>query len=317
MVKKWGPWFLMVVVILASLSVATFGSQAPKSESDRIDAISDDVRCPTCRGQSVRESNAPAAQAIRGEIARRVRSGEDDDSIYAYLVSRYGQRVLLNPPDSGAGALVWALPAVGVVIAIAAVSAAMWRWRANDSTTKQLPSRKRTAVVAGSVVLVAIGAGVFVSASSGTRRPGDVATGTVRDEQNERMERAAALVREEKQLDALKVYDSILADDPEHFGALSERGLLLGLVGSSAEREALMQEGKASIERALALRPNDPRALFYRGLVLRFMGEDVAALNSFRSALQADPPPDLRSSIEDFLATAGTGEPELPSTSNP
>lgn len=129
MIRRWAPWFLMAVVVFFSLVVAATGDRSPRSEADRIDAVSSEVRCPTCRGQSVRESNAPAAQAIRGEIARRVRAGEDDEAIRAYLVSRYGERVLLTPPRSGIGALVWAMPAAALVIVAAAVAAALVRWR--------------------------------------------------------------------------------------------------------------------------------------------------------------------------------------------
>lgn len=131
--RRWAPWLLMAVVVACSLIVAATGDRSPRSEADRIDAVSSEVRCPTCRGQSVRESNAPAAQAIRGEIARRVRAGEDDGAIRAYLVSRYGEQVLLNPPRSGVGALVWALPAAVLVIAAAAVTAAVVRWRDGSS----------------------------------------------------------------------------------------------------------------------------------------------------------------------------------------
>ncbi|MBI1845251.1 MAG: hypothetical protein HYR89_11685 [Actinobacteria bacterium] len=174
-------------------------------------------------------------------------------------------------------------------------------------------SRLRTALVIVAVVLLAVGAGVAAAVSSGTRRPGEVATGGVVDRQIGRMAEAAKLANEGRQLEALKLYDRILADEPDHVAALTERGLLLGVLGRSAERDALIEEGRVSLERALALKPKDPRALFYRGLVLRFLGEDESALDSFRAALAADPPPDLRSSIEGFLATAGAGQVPVPS----
>lgn len=169
-------------------------------------------------------------------------------------------------------------------------------------------NRVRTVVVIVVVGLLALGSGLAAAMSSGTRRAGEVITGGVVDVQARRMQEAASLANGGEQLRALKVYDSILADDPEHVAALTERGLLLGLLGRSAERNALIEEGRATLERALVLEPTNPRALFYRGLVLRFLGDDQAALDSFRAALEADPPPDLRDSIEDFLATAGLGE---------
>ncbi|MBW3661307.1 MAG: methyltransferase domain-containing protein, partial [Gemmatimonadetes bacterium] len=71
-------------------------------------------------------------------------------------------------------------------------------------------------------------------------------------------------------------YDEVLADDPDNVEALSERGLLLVSVGSATVRPALAADGRASVERALALRPGSARVLFYRGLALRLEG-DVGA----------------------------------------
>lgn len=169
-------------------------------------------------------------------------------------------------------------------------------------------SRLRLVVVIVVVGLLALGSGLAAAMSSGTRRAGEVITGGVVDVQGRRMQEAASLANGGEQLKALKLYDTILADDPDHVGALTERGLLLGLLGRAAERNALIEEGRASLERVLVLEPRNPRALFYRGLVLRFLGDDQAALDSFREAIEADPPPDLRDSIEDFLTTAGVGE---------
>ncbi len=331
--RRWFVWLAMAMIVGASLLVAGVGDRSPQTEAERIDAVSSVVRCPTCRGQSVRESNAPAAQAIRAEIARRVRAGEGDEAIRAYLVSRYGEKVLLNPPQSGAGALVWAIPAAAAVIAAAGLAAAFWKWRNSPSLNEPSPEaslsdessatgsgsvtglsqrRLRTAGVIAVVGLLAVGAGIAAAVSSGTRRPGEVATGGSVNKQAERMQQAVKLANDDKQLEALKLYDAILADEPDHVAALTERGLLLALVGRSAERNGLIEQGRSSLDEALALRPNDPRALFYRGLVLRFLGDDPSALDSFRAALNANPPPALRASIEGFLSTAGIGDPSAP-----
>ena len=317
MTKRWLSWIVMAVVISGSLFVAATGDRSPQTESERIDAVSSDVRCPTCRGQSVRESNAPAAQAIRGEIARRIRSGESDGEIRSYLVSRYGEKILLNPPDSGLASLVWVLPVAGVIIASASVAAALWRWEKAAVPTPSTPSklkrsRLRIATTVVAVALLAGGAGIAAAISSGTRRPGDVITGVSTDKQGERMAKAVELTAAGKQLEALKLYDAILADEPDNVDALTERGLLLGFLGRASERTSLIERGIGSLDEALALKPNEPRILFYKGLVFRFLGNDTAALESFRAALKANPAPSLRSEIEGFLSTAGIGDAPVP-----
>lgn len=124
------PWLVMSVLVLGSLAVAAAGERGPATTADRVRAISVEVRCPTCQGLSVAESEASASRAIRDEIRRRVQAGQSDGEIRAYLVSRFGQDILLKPEASGAGAVVWALPVAAGVCALAGLVVAFRRWRA-------------------------------------------------------------------------------------------------------------------------------------------------------------------------------------------
>jgi cytochrome c-type biogenesis protein CcmH/NrfF len=71
---------------------------------------------------------APAAQAIRTEIRRRIDAGQSRREIEAYLEGRYGSDILLTPPSSGIGGLVWVLPVVAIVGAAAGLGVALRRW---------------------------------------------------------------------------------------------------------------------------------------------------------------------------------------------
>ncbi len=174
------------------------------------------------------------------------------------------------------------------------------------------PTRPRRGqrIVAGLVVVaLAATAGLSVASLSGTRQPGDTITGGIRQTGSERLARAAALVQQGQPSEALRLYDEVLAEDPENLEALAERGLLLVSLGFSTERPALSQQGRASIERALAVDPEDARSLFYLGLALRLEGDDARAVDAFTAALAADPPPPLRQAMEDFLASIANGDP--------
>lgn len=90
------------------------------------------------RGVSAAESEAPASLAIRQEIRRRVDAGETD----ADLVSRYGRDIVLTPPATGIGALVWALPVVAVAAAVAGLAVSFRRRRgpaAEDGDRRRPP----------------------------------------------------------------------------------------------------------------------------------------------------------------------------------
>ena len=129
MIRRLGPWLLMALVAGTALAIGVTGERGPTTEAERARAIADEVKCPTCQGLSAAESDAKAARAIRTEITDRLRAGESPDDIRAFLVSRYGDDILLRPSATGISGLVWAIPVAGFVAAVAGLAAAFARWR--------------------------------------------------------------------------------------------------------------------------------------------------------------------------------------------
>jgi cytochrome c-type biogenesis protein CcmH len=111
-------WAAMGLVLVVALGMGARGKSGPLTEDQRVHRIASVIRCPTCRGLSAAQSDAPAAEAIRDEIRRRVQDGESDGQIEEYLVSRYGDDILLDPRANGVGLLVWALPLLGGAAAV-------------------------------------------------------------------------------------------------------------------------------------------------------------------------------------------------------
>ena len=112
-------WALMVLVLVTALAIGAEERSGPLTEDQRVRRITSVVRCPTCQGLSVAQSDAPAARAIDDEVRRRVQAGESDGEIKDYLVSRYGQDVILQPETEGVALLVWGLPVLAGVAAVA------------------------------------------------------------------------------------------------------------------------------------------------------------------------------------------------------
>jgi len=125
-------WVVMALVLAAALFVGSQHKTGPRTENQRVLHIASEIRCPTCRNQSSADSDAAAAQAVRDEIRRRVRAGESDGEIVAFLISRYGSDILLKPEGSGVAALVWVLPVVAVIVALFALGFTFRRWRARS-----------------------------------------------------------------------------------------------------------------------------------------------------------------------------------------
>ena len=122
-------WGLLGLVLVAALAVGARGGSGPPTEDQRVRRISSVVRCPTCRGLSAAQSDAPSAESIRDEVRRRVQAGETDAQVKGYLGSRYGEDILLQPKTEGVGLLVWALPLIGVTVAVGGLVVVLRRRR--------------------------------------------------------------------------------------------------------------------------------------------------------------------------------------------
>lgn len=123
-------WLVMALVLAGALFVGSQTGLGRRTESQRVQHIASEIRCPECRSETSANSNATQAKAVRAEIRDRIRAGESDGQIVAFLVSRYGSDILLKPEGSGVAGLVWALPVVGLVVALGALTMTFRRWRA-------------------------------------------------------------------------------------------------------------------------------------------------------------------------------------------
>jgi cytochrome c-type biogenesis protein CcmH len=123
------PWVALVVVVAVALGLGASRGGAPPTPTQRADAIDALVRCPSCEGISVADSSASTAVAIRHTVLARVRAGQSDGQIDAFLVSRYGPGILLRPPAHGWTTWVWVLPPAAGAVAVAGLVTVLWRRR--------------------------------------------------------------------------------------------------------------------------------------------------------------------------------------------
>jgi cytochrome c-type biogenesis protein CcmH len=100
---------------------------ADEGQRQRYHDLAVELRCPKCQNQSIAESNSPIANDLRGEIYRLLGEGRSDEEIIEYMVARYGDFVLYDPPLSSRTALLWLGPgtlllAGGVTVAFIVAS---------------------------------------------------------------------------------------------------------------------------------------------------------------------------------------------------
>ena len=76
----------------------------------RARAISAELRCMVCQNQSIDDSNADLAKDLRLLVRERITDGDSDEAVLNYIVSRYGEFVLLKPRFSLRTLLLWGAP---------------------------------------------------------------------------------------------------------------------------------------------------------------------------------------------------------------
>ena len=72
--------------------------------------ISENLRCLVCQNQSIDDSDAPLARDLRQLVRDRLVDGDSDQEVIDYVVSRYGDFVLLRPPVKAATMVLWMGP---------------------------------------------------------------------------------------------------------------------------------------------------------------------------------------------------------------
>jgi cytochrome c-type biogenesis protein CcmH len=112
--KRLLPFLLLSAALLTGTAQA--GDAQPLASDPAVEArlvaIAEDIRCLVCQNESLAGSRAELAEALREEIRRQIAAGQSDAQIKQYLVARYGDFVLYEPPFKTSTLLLWAGPAL-------------------------------------------------------------------------------------------------------------------------------------------------------------------------------------------------------------
>jgi len=127
---------MIMRVLLAGLSLALCWALAAHAAIDPYEFDTDaqreryrhfieEMRCPKCQNQNLAGSDAPIATDLRRELHRLLLEGRSDREITDYMVARYGEFILYDPPFDKKTALLWLAPllflSIGGVVMLAIV----------------------------------------------------------------------------------------------------------------------------------------------------------------------------------------------------
>ncbi|MBB4507692.1 cytochrome c-type biogenesis protein CcmH [Rhizobium johnstonii] len=111
---------LLLAVALLLMAAPAFAVNPDEVLADpaleaRARALSAELRCMVCQNQSIDDSNADLAKDLRLLVRERIADGDSDEAVLTYIVSRYGEFVLLKPRVSMKTVLLWGAPVLLVL----------------------------------------------------------------------------------------------------------------------------------------------------------------------------------------------------------
>ena len=100
---------LLLLSLLVVLAFQARGQEDPALER-RVTALAHELRCLVCQNQTIADSNAALAQDLRNQIREQLKAGKSDRDVIDFMVARYGDFVLYDPPFKRSTLLLWAGP---------------------------------------------------------------------------------------------------------------------------------------------------------------------------------------------------------------
>jgi cytochrome c-type biogenesis protein CcmH len=102
---------------LIVISLLFFSLQGFAQDEQRIRKLEERLRCLVCQNQTLADSNAELAGDLRKHVRAQVAAGKSDQEIVDFLVQRYGDFVLYEPPFKAATVLLWVGPFLLLLVA--------------------------------------------------------------------------------------------------------------------------------------------------------------------------------------------------------
>lgn len=102
----------LLILLLCLLPAFSYAGEAKDLAADpvlekRMIGLAEKLRCLVCQNESLASSHAELAEDLRREVREQMQQGKSDQEIIDYLVARYGDFVLYDPPMKSYTLLLW------------------------------------------------------------------------------------------------------------------------------------------------------------------------------------------------------------------
>jgi len=105
-------FIITFLLIIAGVAVVRAQPTDDVQLEQRMQALTQQLRCLVCRNETLADSPADVAEDLRRQIRDQMKAGKGDQEIVAFLHERYGDFVLYKPPVKSTTYLLWFGPFV-------------------------------------------------------------------------------------------------------------------------------------------------------------------------------------------------------------
>ena len=109
---------LVLLFALASPGGYAF-AQGPAYSEKEAQSIDRSLMCPVCPAETIDQAQVEISRQMKSVVREMLSQGASRDEVLDFFVARYGQEVLSAPPKSGGNLVVWVVPIVGILAALA------------------------------------------------------------------------------------------------------------------------------------------------------------------------------------------------------
>ena len=134
---------VLALIVLPALAVEPSEMLKDPALEARARDIGRNLRCVVCQNQSIDDSAAEVAHDMRRAVRERLLAGDSDDKVYEFMVARYGDYVLLQPPFKPGTLVLWLGAPVVLLVAGGALLLAARRRRAVAATSTPLSDEEQ------------------------------------------------------------------------------------------------------------------------------------------------------------------------------
>ncbi len=137
--------FFLGLIFLFGVAVghaAAQGGTPPTPSPDEVNAIAHNLYCPVCANVPLDVCGTAACAQWRQQIADLLAQGKSAQQIYDYFAQQYGPSVLATPPARGLNWLVYILPPLGVLLAVALLWRGFTTWKRRTPVEAEVGAKR-------------------------------------------------------------------------------------------------------------------------------------------------------------------------------